>query len=297
MKISTTFLGLFLATGLNAGPRTSANYTAATDTADSAGRRTTSASYTSDSSLGGGVGISTVAAPAETAKHGYVGQLTEVAALQLAASPATVNETGTRQLSASQLLDDLTTLAVPPGSISWSILSGPLSSISAAGLATAGAVYQDTSANVQGAYQGRTAALGLTVLNTLPDNFGSYAADGLADAWQVQHFGLANPQAGPALDPDFDGLTNFMEHAFGLTPTSGASLQLPPAQKTGSNLVISFATPPGVSGITYGAEWSTTLMPGSWAPIPDTGIEPQHVFSVPIAGNARMFMRLKVAGP
>ena len=50
-----------------------------------------------------------------------------------------------------------------------------------------------------------------------------------------------------------------------------------------------------VSGITYGAEWSTTLLPGSWTPITDT--PPQHTFSVPIGSNTRMFTRLKETSP
>ena len=45
-----------------------------------------------------------------------------------------MNETATRQLSGAQLLDDLTTNAVPAASISWSVQSGPLSSIDANGL-------------------------------------------------------------------------------------------------------------------------------------------------------------------
>lgn len=48
--------------------------------------------YTNDGSAGGGAVISTVAAPAETAKHGYIAQLTEATGLQLTAPPATVNE-------------------------------------------------------------------------------------------------------------------------------------------------------------------------------------------------------------
>ena len=135
-----------------AGPRASTNYTVSTDTTDAGGKRATSAAYTNDGSAGGIVGISTVASPAETAKHGYIGQLTEVTALQLAASPLTINETGTRQLSADQVLDDLTTNAVPAASITWSVQSGPITGISASGLATAGTVYQDTAATAQGVY-------------------------------------------------------------------------------------------------------------------------------------------------
>ena len=299
MKIPTTFLSLFLSTALHAGPRTSANYIVATDIANAGGTRSTSTAYTNDGGVGDVTGVSTVAAPAETAKHGYIGQLTEVTALQLAATPATVNETATCQLSGVQLLDDLTTNAVPSSSITWSIGGGPLTSISSGGLATAATVYQNTGATAQGVYAGNTGTLGLTVVNTLPDNFGSYAADGIADGWQVQYFGLANPQAAPAVDADLDGLINFVEYGFGLIPTSGASLQLPPPEIIGSNLVITFLTPAGVNGIIYGAEWSTTLStnPLDWEPISNTGSPPVNAFSVPVGSNQRMFLRLKLTTP
>ena len=69
-----------------AGPRTSANYTIASDTADAGGRRATSASYTNDGSAGLIAGVSTVASPSETAKHGYVAQLFEVGGFTVSAS-------------------------------------------------------------------------------------------------------------------------------------------------------------------------------------------------------------------
>ena len=95
-----------LSASLHAGPRTSPSYAILTDNADTGGRRATSASYTNDGSAGGVAGLSTVAAPAETAKHGYIGQLYDVTGLLLSATPTTVNEGGTLPLSAAQLLDD-----------------------------------------------------------------------------------------------------------------------------------------------------------------------------------------------
>ncbi len=155
------------------GRRTSANYSILTDTAGSGGRRTTSASYTSQGSAGGVVGISTVASPVETAKHGYLGQITEVTGLTLTSAALTVNETATVQLAAWRALDDATFLTVPAASVAWSVQSGPLTGISAGGVATAGIVYQDTAATAQGIYLGDTATQGLTVWNTNLDNFGS----------------------------------------------------------------------------------------------------------------------------
>ena len=208
---------------LHAGPRISTSYNVATDTADAGGKRTTSASYTNDGSLGAVTGLSTVAAPAGTAKHGYIGQLYDVTGLTLTAATLNVNETATLQLAAWQALDDATTLAVPAASVTWSVLNGPLSGISDGGLATAGTVYQNTNATAQGSYQSFLNTLTLTVLNVNTDDFGIYAGDGIADDWQVLYFGIGNSNAGPLLDPDHDGWINLFEYNARLVPTDPSS--------------------------------------------------------------------------
>jgi hypothetical protein len=53
--------------------------------------------------VGGIVGLSTVGAPAETMKHGYIGQLYEVTGLELSAASQSVNETATVQLACSRI--------------------------------------------------------------------------------------------------------------------------------------------------------------------------------------------------
>ena len=100
-----------------------------------------------------------------------------------------------------------------------------------------------------------------------------------------------------AFDFDKDGVANVVEFAFGLNPTISASMQLPQPERIGNDFVLTFTQPGGVSGITYGAEWSTTLLPGSWTPITDTGTGGTHTFSVPIGTNDRMFMRIVVTEP
>jgi hypothetical protein len=59
-------------------------------------------------------------------------------------------------------------------------------------------------------------------------------------------------------------------------------------------LVASF---PGVTGVTYGAEWSTTLQPGSWTSIPNTGTGGTNTFSVPTSTHPRMYLRFRVSNP
>jgi hypothetical protein len=144
-----------------------------------------------------------------------------------------------------------------------------LASISASGLATAAAVFQDSPAVVQGTYQNLTSTLSLTVLNTLPDNFGAYAADGIDDDWQVLYFNLPpNPQAAPGADPDGDGQSNLFEFTAGLIPTSAAStfvIQALPVTGQPAQMRIVFS--PRLAGRSYTVQTSTTLLAPSWLPL------------------------------
>ena len=294
-------LAAMLAPALSfAGPRISANYNIATDTADTGGKRATSASYTNDGSAGAIAGFSTVASPAETMKHGYLGQLYEVTGLTLTAVALNVNEGTTDQLGAWQALDDATFLAVPAASVAWSVASGPLSGISTAGLATAGIVYQDTAATAQGIYLGDAGTLGLTVKNVNPDDFGSYAGDTLDDDWQVQYFGLNNPNAAPALDPDGDGQTNLFEFTAGLIPTDPQSrfaLTIAPVNGQPAQRAVAFT--PLVGGRTYVVQFKLSLTDPTWQTLigatqSDNGAT-RTVTDTPAA--AAKFYRVQIAKP
>lgn len=294
-------LFLALAAAAHAGPRTSASYTVVTDTTDGGGRRASSAAYTNDGSAGAVAGISTVAAPAETAKHGYLAQLTDVTALTLTAVSPTVNESATDQLAAWQFLDDATFLAVPAASVAWSVVSGPLTSISAGGLATAGVAFQNTSATAQGVYLGKTGTLALTVLDTIPDNFGSYAGDGLGDGWQVQYFGQNNPLAAPLLDPDGDGQTNAFEFTAGLVPTDPTSrftlsVTAVPGQPTQKNITFT----PRLADRSYTVSYKTDLSAAIWTPLSggttsDSGL--QRTITDSAATGARKFYHIEITKP
>lgn len=229
---------------LRAGPRSSASYSIPVEATDAGGKRATSGSYTVDASVGGVAGISTVASPAVTAKAGYAGQLYDVTGTTVTAGSSTVNENATVQLGAWQVLDDASYLAVSPAAVTWGVVSGPISGISAGGLATAGVVAQDTAAMVQGTVAGFTGSLSLTVLETIADNFGAYAGDGLEDAWQVQYFGLNNPLAAPGADASGTGQTNLLKFVAGLNPTDhnsrfAVNSQAVPGQATARDVVIS----------------------------------------------------------
>jgi hypothetical protein len=225
MNLLPKLAGCFLmAPAVMAG--TSANYTLAPDAVDGGGLRGTSANYTlNGSAMAGNAGASVN----YTARTGFAGQLFEAVtgaatAIIITALPPAVNEGSTRQLSASLLHDDNSTTPLAATSVTWSVQSGPLTGISAPGLATAAAVYQDTVAVVRGTYETFTATANLTVLNILPDNFEIYAGDGLPDDWQVFYFGVNNPAAGPLLDPDDDGQDNLFEYNACLIPTDPLSV-------------------------------------------------------------------------
>jgi len=222
-----------------AGSRSSASYSVPADVADSGGRRTATAAYSNDGSIGGIGGLSTVGAPARIAKHGYPGQLLDVTNIVISANPASINENSTRQLAARLAYDDATVLPLPAASVAWGVVSGPLSGVNAAGVASSTNVYVDTLATVYGASAGRSNTLGLLVINTGIDDFASYAGDGIDDAWQVQYFGLNNPNAGPGFDPDGDGQTNYFEYVATTIPTNASSkfrLNIDPAPDPWKNL-------------------------------------------------------------
>ncbi len=294
-------LALLLAPHIHAGPRTSANYSIATDTLDTGGGSAASANYSNAGSAGAVTGLSGAANPPAIAKTGYLGELFEVTGLVVNSAAPSVNETAGIQLAAWQILDDESFLAIPATDVSWSVDSGPLAGISADGFATAGAVFQDTGATAGASFGGFTATLPLTVLETIPDNFGSYSGDGLDDTWQAQYFGADNPLAAPAADPDGDGLTNQFEFTAGLTPTDPQSrftlrLEIVPGQPLQKRIVFH----PRLDGRTYVVETRSSLTSGTWTPlsggiVSDNGDE--RTVTDPSATGARKFYRVQISNP
>jgi len=293
-------LGLVPAT-LLADVRSSSSYSVAAEVVDGGGRRTSGGVYTNDATIGGLAGLSTVTTPALTAKHGFAGQLFDVTSLALAATNTNVNETANRQVNATVLLDDGSTLALANSAFAWSIVTGPLTAISNAGLATAGIVYQDTSASVMATYAGVTQQLTLTVVNNNLDNFGTYAGDGIDDAWQVQYFGLSNPLAGPTVDPDGDGQNNLFEYTAGTVPNlAGSRFALRdepvPGQPAQKRIIFS----PRLADRTYVVQFATDLALGNWQTLTnsttsDNGQE-RTVTDLGATG-AKRFYRVQVTKP
>jgi len=131
---------------------------------------------------------------------------------------------------------------------------------------------------------------------------GSFTTLWTPQSWQQAWFGSpTNSAAAFNADPYQTGVQNFAVFAFigpYQDPSTASLAQLPQVQLSGGNFFYSFTEPFGVSGIIYGAQWSATLPSNDWHAVPDAGdtsaMPPAHLFSVPIATNTQLFMRLTV---
>lgn len=160
-------LAIGLGGSLHGNSRSSAAYEVTMETVDAGGGNSTAAGYAQQGGFGIFSPAASVSAPTLTMRSGFIGQLYEVVSLQVAA-PAGSVRTGTQLLlTATQLLDDGTTLVLDPSRVAWSVISGPVNAISSAGLATAGAVEADTAATVRGGYGSWSDDFALTVLAKL----------------------------------------------------------------------------------------------------------------------------------
>ena len=307
LRLGVSLTSLVLLSNLHAEPRTSANYTIAADTVDAGGGSAASASYTDSASTGTIAGISTIAGSSQILKAGYIARLSDATGLLLLpasagiAASAGLPEGGTLQLSPFQALDDGTFLTLSASSVSWSVVSGPLISLSAGGLATAALVYQDTPAVISGTFGGFTSALSLNIRNVNPDDFGSYAGDGLPDGWQVQYFGLNNPNAAPAVDASGTGQTNLFKYTAGLNPldpTSIFTLEIEPVagQPAQKDLIFS----PVFLDRTYRVEYTADVAAGAWLPLPGalaTTAGQVRTVTDPAAASPAKFYRVFITKP
>jgi hypothetical protein len=233
-------------------------------TLDASGKRTTSASYTMDGSVGGIGGISI--APGDTARHGYIGQLAEVVSVRVTSAPNTLNENATGQLSGTAALDDSSVSVLFGSDIAWASAIYPLASIDGNGFATASTVYATTNATFNGFYLGVSGTGLVAVIDSDPDNYGSYAGDGLPDWWQIQYFGFNNPNAAPTLDLYGTGQNNLFKYVAGLDPTNPASIfVLKIASVTGQPNQKNLIFYPIAGGRTYTVQFRTDLVSGAYA--------------------------------
>lgn len=276
---------------LHAAPRTSADYAIPSDVIDSGGQHASSAGgiYGNDGSAGQIAGVSS--ATNAITRAGFVGQLYELVGHALLASDLYPPELGTTQIIPVRTADDGTSVAIATTGISFSILDGPLTSITPGGLVTTGAVAQNTSAHIgatSAAFAGQL-SLALHVRDTIPDNFGSYAGDGLDDAWQYQFFGANNPLAAPEADPDHDGFTNLFEYTAGVSPLdAGSVFSFHTDPVPGQPGRMSFIFSPRFADRTYTVRSSPTLPAAAWSDLVN--------FTVSDDGDTRTITDLDATG-
>jgi len=91
-----------------------------------------------------------------------------------------------------------------------------------------------------------------------------------------------------------NGLSDLLKYAFGLDLLDSSEERMPAWHRDANYLTCNFIQPPGVSGITYRAEWSFSMEPDSWQPVNNLAVPPQHSFRVPIDNNLKKFVRLKI---
>ena len=288
--------------------RASASYALAAETFDAGGASVLASAggiYMCKDTSAGGIGaLAASDAGAYAARGGYAGQLYEVQGLAVTSPSASVNEGASLPLGAAPLLDDGTLLAALSSSgVSWSVVSGPVASISPAGVATAATVYQNTSATVRATATtaGLTGTGRFTVLNVNTDDYGSYASDGIDDAWQVRYFGMNNPQAGPNVDADGTGQTNLFKYLADLNPLDPNSrfvlaISAVPGQPGARTLAFS----PVYSGRTYTVQFTDSLTQANWttlsnAPVSVSGTT--ETVTDPNATGSRRFYRVQVSMP
>ena len=101
----------------------------------------------------------------------------------------------------------------------------------------------------------------------------------------------------PSADPYGTGVSNLLTYAFfgpDRDPSTVSETELPKISPGDGSLRMTFTRPANVSGVIYGAEWSSTLG-NDWEDLPDADADPDtYEFSVPIEGGKK-FMRLKVS--
>jgi len=283
---------------LMAATRDGRNYVPQTETFDAAGGNASGGRYSQTTSVGGIGGGASSASLEVVAKNGYTGQLSEATNLVLNASPVTVNETGTSQLSATATFNDGTVSHLNGRDVFWQASSGPVASIEAQGLLTAANVYQRSSGRIEGRYPGKIAFIDITVLNVEDDDFWFFARDGLPDLWQVQNFGENNPQGVASGDADGDGQSNFAEFMAGTSPTNAElrfKLELATLPSQPSQKYLFFS--PRLNDRSYTVEYSLDLGEG-FKPLTNTAQLDFGETRVVLDSNApepRKFYRVKIS--
>ena len=145
------------------------------------------------------------------------------------------------------------------------------------------------------------AAYATSAAGTAYSAFGNFTTLTGIESWRQTWYGSPGNTGNAAndADPYRTGLKNLTVYAFfgpGQNPATAKAADLPQPQLSDDHFSFDFTEPANVNGITYGAQWNSTLQ-GEWQSVVDTGSGSRHIFSVPTSGYLWMFLRLKVTSP
>lgn len=213
---------------------------------------------------------------------------------------ATISEGGSLQMTARLVYSNGGSAPIEPSRVQWRVNSVDPAFISSTGILTASAVHKDTQITIHAVYAGYQGFIPAFIKNTLPDNYGSYAGDGLDDGWQVEHFGLDHPQASPFSDPDGDGQDNVFEYTAGTSPKDRYSRLVfavlrVPSQPTHRKIEIH----PILADRGYQLQYSPDLATDSWKPVTATPVDTGNHWHITDtdATSASRFYRVIVTKP
>ncbi len=225
---------------------------------------------------------------------GEAGRLVEPMSLVAQSSESAIPEATTCRLTVSSLNDDGSVTDMESG---WVIVNGPFVAIDSEGVALAGAVYTNTSAVLAAVSGGLTGKVNVLVLDTLKDNFGLYAADGIVDTWQVTYFGVNNANGQAGADYDHDGQNNYSEFSAGTSPLNKTDVFGVKSMRRNAAGQVELVLAPAFSNRTYHVETSTDLQAGDWVRLASTNGSAQQtqlVMATMAATNEMMFYRASI---
>ncbi|WAC18431.1 hypothetical protein OVA24_14445 [Luteolibacter sp. SL250] len=213
---------------------------------------------------------------------------------------AAIPEGGSLQMTARLVYNNGGSAPIEPSRVQWRVNSVDPAYISSTGMLIASAVHKDTQITIHAVYAGYQGFIPAFIRNTQPDNYGSYAGDGLEDGWQVEHFGLDHPQASPLSDPDGDEQNNLFEYTAGTSPRDRYSKLVfavlrAPSQPTHRKIEIH----PILADRAYQLQHSPDLTPASWKPVAATPVDTgsHRVITDTDAAGASRFYRVIVTKP
>ncbi len=184
--------------------------------------RTSAGIYQADFSsdpLGGG----TASGGNVDVSYGFAGQVTIPIGLVAQGLPMSLAEMTGAAPELALEFDDGSLAAVESPFVSWWVDSGSATFFAEIGSLVAGPVFQDETVWLNYALGGYVGSSTLAVTDSVADNFGTYAGDGLDDDWQVLWFGLPPAwSAAPNANPDSDAYDNRFESLTGTNPTDGS---------------------------------------------------------------------------